>query len=732
MELREFLNEEQLEAAMTVEGPLLILAGAGSGKTRTITYRIAHMIKNLEINSYQILAITFTNKAAREMKDRVRSLIGQVAENMWISTFHSLCVRILRREIEKLGYTKSFTIYDFYDQKTLVKRCMDDLGVNTNNIEVNDVIKKISKYKNDFIKATDAIKFADNYREGLIAKIYELYEKKLYENNSLDFDNLIFKTIELFERYEDVLVFYQSKFKYIMVDEYQDTNYSQYYLVKLLALKYKNVCVVGDDDQCIYQWRGANIDNILNFEKDYGNAKVIKLEKNYRSKANILSAANGVIVNNSRRKDKILKPINPEGEKIKLFKADGAEEEVLFIINEISRIMKSKAYDYRDFGILYRTNSQSRILEEIFVKYQIPYKLVGVVRFYERKEIKDIIAYLKTVINPNDEISLMRIVNEPKRGIGNATIDKLLEYAAANGITLFDAMVASFEIHTISMRTVTILKDFVKIIFDMREILQSKPSEFIKSLLQKVGYMEGLKNSKDAEYQTRIENIEEFINAAVNFENLNYGCSIEDFLENIILVSEVDKYDERSSAITLMTLHSSKGLEFPVVFIVGMENGNFPSNKCFEDIEEMEESRRLCYVGITRAKEMLYFTYSNVRMVYGEMTYRTKSKFLMEIPQNLIMDINFDGDERSAFRSDTMGSFEKFPYDRNTSKQINEIKNDISKDEVRIGRKIKHKTFGVGTIVKVEEGDGDFKLYIAFDSNGVKKLLFSKAPIELI
>lgn len=730
MDLKELLNQEQYDAVMNVEGPLLILAGAGSGKTRTITYRIAHMIRDLSINSYQILAITFTNKAAKEMKERVRSLIGIIAENMWISTFHSLCVRILRREIEKLGYTNSFTIYDFFDQKTLVKQCMEILKVNTDNIEVSEVIRKISKYKNDFVKPHEALSIDLNYREKIIANVYELYEKKLFENNSLDFDNLIFKTIELFEKFPDVLTFYQSKFKYIMVDEYQDTNYSQYYLVKLLASKYKNICVVGDDDQCIYQWRGADINNILDFEKDYANTKIIKLEKNYRSKSNILNAANKVISNNLRRKDKVLKPVNSEGEKLKIFKAGDAEEEASFVVNEISRLINEKGYDYRDFGILYRTNSQSRIFEEVFVKRGVPYKLIGVVRFYERKEIKDIMAYLKTIVNPSDEISLRRIINEPKRGIGDVTVEKLLDYAEQNSINLFDSMEACSEISTISLKTSKVIKYFVEMILELRENLDLKPSEFIRLMIEKIGYKDSLKNSKDTEAQTRLENIEEFLNAAVSFEDLNHGASLNDFLENITLISEVDKYDENSSSVTLMTLHSSKGLEFPVVFMVGMENGIFPSNKCFDEPEEMEESRRLCYVGITRAKNILYLTYANLRTVYGESSFRTKSKFLLEIPKELIMNIGADGEEKEIYKEEGFGKFGKLSYGNSLSNN-HPIKNDISKDEVSIGKKIKHKTFGEGMIVKVEEDDS-VKIFVAFNNNGIKKLALDKSPIEFI
>ncbi len=731
MELRELLNEEQYSAVTTIDGPLLILAGAGSGKTRTITYRIAHMVKNLGINSYQILAITFTNKAAKEMKDRVRSLIGEISDNMWISTFHSLCVRILRREIDKLGYTSSFTIYDFSDQKTLVKQCMDILKINQENIEPSEVLRRISNYKNQFIKPIEAISNTDNYREKLIAQIYEIYEKKLFENNSLDFDNLIFKTIELFERFPEILSFYQSKFKYIMVDEYQDTNYAQYYLVKMLADMNKNICVVGDDDQCIYQWRGADINNILDFEKDYKNTKIIKLEKNYRSKSNILDAANKVILNNIKRKKKILKATNNEGEKIKLFKASSAEEEALFVINEIFRIINSREYEYRDFGILYRTNSQSRMFEEICVKNQIPYKLVGVMRFYERKEIKDVIAYIKTIVNPSDEISLRRIINEPKRGIGDTTLSKLLEYAERNGISLFDSMVACADIETISLRTQDIIKNFAKSIEEIRKYIDLNPSEFIRLMLDKIGYIDALKKSKDSDIDTRFENIQEFINASVNFEQLNIGSNIEDFLENISLVSETDKYDEKSSSITLMTIHSSKGLEFPVVFMVGMENGIFPSNKCFDEIDEMEESRRLCYVGITRAKDILYFTYANMRMVYGETGFRTKSKFLGEVPSDLMLNINFKGEEITLSQSMPSRSFGKFSYnplDNDISKKCN----DVSKDDVKIGMKIKHKNFGLGMVVKVEDDPESPKVIVAFDNNGIKKLALNNAPIEFV
>ena len=509
-----------------------------------------------------------------------------------------------------------------------------------------------------------------------------------------------------------------------------------------MASKYNNICVVGDDDQCIYQWRGADINNILDFERDYKNTKVIKLEKNYRSKANILTAANMVIVNNVKRKDKTLKATISEGEKLKVFKADNPEEEAVFICNEIIRIIKSKGYDYGDVGILYRTNAQSRIFEEVFVRNNLPHKILGNLRFYDRKEIKDILAYIRTIINPNDEISLRRIVNEPKRGLGDTTIDKLSEYGDQNGITLFDSMVACLEINTISARTLSKDKEFVEMILEIKEKITLKPSEFIELIIKKVGYLESIKDSKDIKKEGRIENIEELINAAINFENLNHGCTIDDFLENVLLVSEADKYDESSSTVTLMTIHSSKGLEFPVVFMVGMENGIFPSNRSFDDMEEMEEARRLCYVGITRAKDMLYLTYSNSRMVYFESSFggkniskpsmrvMSKSKFLREIPENLMINIDYEGNQRHVEKH----VFNKFSYTLNI-KDEKKFKTNVSKDSVKVGQKVNHEKFGDGMIVKIENNSNDnedMKLYIAFDNNGIKKMSFSKSPIKFL
>ena len=527
------------------------------------------------------------------------------------------------------------------------------------------------------------------------------------------------------------------------------SNHAQYYLVKLLASKHNNICVVGDDDQCIYQWRGADINNILDFERDYKNTKVIKLEKNYRSKANILQAANKVIANNHKRKEKTLQPTIAEGEKIKVYKASDPEEEALFICNEILRLIKSKGYENRDIGILYRTNAQSRIFEEVFIRNNISHKILGNLRFYDRKEIKDIISYIRVIVNSDDEISLRRIVNEPKRGIGDSTIDKIYEYGVQNGISLFDAMVASTEINTISSRSISKVREFVDLIQDMKSKINLKPSKLISYLLKQTEYLEYIKSSKDVKKEGRIENIEEFINSAINFENLNPNCKVADFLENVLLISESDNYDESSSSVTLMTLHSSKGLEFPVIFMVGMENGIFPGVRSFDDLDEMEESRRLCYVGITRAKDMLYLTHSSTRMVFTEINVGgkvskkpvnkvvSKSKFLREIPEELLINVDFGGEEikKEKIKNLNIKHSENNAYDnlsKNVNRDIKIERNNLLKENVKVGQKIKHKKFGEGLIIKLEESEEDVKLFVAFDNNGIKKMFLNKAPIEFI
>lgn len=573
MDLKSLLNKEQYEGATTIDGQVLILAGAGSGKTRVLTHRMAHMIEDLDIAPYSILAITFTNKAAKEMKDRVKALIGERAENMWISTFHSTCVRILRREIDKIGYKSSFTIYDSSDQKTLVKECMKTLNINDKDITEQEIMGKIGKAK-DRMQSVRSFMLENeaNFREKKIADVYEMYQKRLKENNALDFDDLIFKTVELFKNNPGVLEFYQNKFKYIMVDEYQDTNGAQYELVKLLASKYKNICVVGDDDQCIYQWRGADIQNILDFEKDYPGAKVIKLEQNYRSKGNILSAANVVIVNNANRKSKVLRTEQEPGNKIKIYRAYADSDEGDFVSKQILDIKNKEDKNYNDFAILYRTNAQSRIFEESFRRKGVPYKIVGGTRFYDRKEIKDVLAYLKVIVNPQDDISIRRIINVPKRSIGDATVAKVQEFASSFEFDLWDALAEVRSIPTLTSRNVSTIEPFVALMENFMELSETVPvSVLIESILKDTGYLKQLQESNEIEDKSRIENLKELVSDAADFEKNNEDKSLSAYLERVSLVQDTDKIEEEDDAVVLMTIHSAKGLEFPVVFMVGME-----------------------------------------------------------------------------------------------------------------------------------------------------------------
>lgn len=719
MDLSKLLNKEQYEAAITVEGPLLILAGAGSGKTRVLTYRIAHMIKELNIYPSQILAITFTNKAAGEMKERVKNIIGNDADNMWVSTFHSSCVRILRREIDKLGYNKNFAIYDSYDQKVLIKQCMQELNINEKDITDREIINKIGEQKDNLITTQEFKKNSEhNFRLNKIADLYLLYQKKLKSNNALDFDDLIFKTVELFKKNKDVLDFYQRKFKYIMVDEYQDTNKSQYEFVRLLAASHKNICVVGDDDQCIYAWRGADIRNILEFEKDYPAAKIIKLEQNYRSKANILQAANNVIKNNSRRKDKLLRTESEPGEKIKVYRAFSDIEEGRYTAMEIKKLIRDEDRKFKDFAILYRTNAQSRIFEDSFIRENIPYRIIGGLKFYDRKEIKDIMAYLKFINNPLDDISLRRIINVPKRNIGDTTVSKIQDFASSMDECMYSILLEISQIMNLSQRTIASIKKFVSLINSfVRSKDDVKVSKLIEEILQTTGYINELKNSNDIDDISRLENLKELVSAAVEFENSSEDKSLSAFLEKVTLVSDIDNFDEDTNSVVMMTVHSAKGLEFPVVFMVGMENGIFPGSQSLNDVNEMEESRRLCYVGITRAREKLYMTSAETRRVFGRSVAYAQSDFLDEISRELKEGAfnskrSYVSPER---KNDTVGS-----------------KNNISVDVVNVGMKVKHIKFGIGTIVSVAKSGDDVKLTIAFDKMGVKILMLGVAPLEAV
>lgn len=750
MDLKDLLNKEQYNAVNIIEGPLLILAGAGSGKTRVLTYRIFHMVTDLNIYPSKILAITFTNKAAGEMKERLRKLIGSEVDRMWISTFHSSCVRILRREIDKLGYNKNFAIYDSYDQKVLVKQCMDELGIDEKYISSREIISKISNQKDNLVSSTKYKQMNENSQNPRLDKIadaYILYQKKLKSNNALDFDDLIYKTVQLFREHEDVLEFYQRKFKYIMVDEYQDTNKSQYQFVNLLAGQHKNICVVGDDDQCIYEWRGADVRNILDFEKDYPDARVIKLEQNYRSKGNILKAANSVISNNSDRKKKTLRTSNDDGEKIKIYRAYSDMDEGVYVANQIKEIQKSQSKNYSDFAVLYRTNAQSRIFEDVFMKYNIPYRIIGGLKFYDRKEIKDIISYLKFINNPLDDVSLRRIINEPKRNIGNSTVEKVMQFASSMDECMYSVLLDIEEVITLSKRSMSSVKKFVSLI---NSFIKSRDevsvSNLIKEIIDTTGYLDKLKSSKDPDSISRIENLKELVSAAVEFETSSEDKSLSAFLEKVTLVSDIDNFDENADTVVIMTVHSAKGLEFPVVFMVGMENGIFPGNQSMDNPCEMEESRRLCYVGITRAKERLYMTSAQSRRVFGRMAAYGESDFIDEISSNLK---EYDNIKDKKFNT---GSPAKKNYSwasgnskgRDTVKVVSALEfkqenpaykvspNALKAEDVKAGIKVRHNKFGIGTIVSVTKAGSDMKLTVAFDKRGIKNLMYGVAQLEAV
>lgn len=744
MDLKMLLNKEQYEAAVTVNGPLLILAGAGSGKTRVLTYRIAYMVNDLNIYPSKILAITFTNKAAGEMRDRVRTLVGNEVDNMWVSTFHSSCVRILRREIDKLGYNKNFAIYDTYDQKILIKQCMEELNINEKDITDREIISKIGEQKDNLILPEKYKQENEhNFRLNKIADAYILYQKKLKSNNALDFDDLIYKTVELFKKNPDVLEFYQRKFQYIMVDEYQDTNKSQYELVRLLAANHRNICVVGDDDQCIYAWRGADIRNILGFEKDYPEAKVIKLEQNYRSKGNILKAANDVIKNNAERKDKILRTENESGEKIKVYRSYSDMDESSYVSSQIKKIMRNENKKYKDFAILYRTNAQSRTFEDIFMKSNIPYRIIGGLKFYDRKEIKDIMAYLKFINNPLDDVSLKRIINVPKRSIGEATVKKVQDFAISMDECMYSVLLDSEQVLNIPARGIASIKKFVSLI---NSFIRSKDdisvSTLIKEILDITGYLQELNDSKDIDALSRIENLKELVSAAVEFESSSEDKSLSAFLEKVVLVSDIDNFNEEADTVVMMTVHSAKGLEFPVVFMVGMENGIFPGSQSLNDFSEMEESRRLCYVGITRAKEQLYMTSAENRRVFGRTVSYSQSDFINEISNDLkeydngprkntggLANFNIHSNKNIFAIPSIAPRIENNIMD---SSKENENPNLLKLEDVKAGVKVKHNKFGVGTIVGVAANGSNTKLTIVFDKMGIKNLMYGVAQLEFL
>ncbi|MEJ9210720.1 DNA helicase PcrA [Bacillus smithii] len=724
------LNKEQQEAVKTTEGPLLIMAGAGSGKTRVLTHRIAYLMVEKAVNPYNILAITFTNKAAREMKERVGQLMGGAAEEVWISTFHSMCVRILRRDIDRIGFNRNFTILDTTDQQSVIKGILKDKNLDPKKFDPRAILGTISSLKNELIDPESYSKQVGSYYERIVSEVYEEYQKRLRKNQSLDFDDLIMTTIHLFQRVPDVLEYYQRKFQYIHVDEYQDTNRAQYLLVKLLASRFQNLCVVGDSDQSIYRWRGADISNILSFEKDYPNAHVILLEQNYRSTKRILQAANEVIKNNYNRKPKKLWTENPEGKKIVYFRAENEQAEAQFVAGKIKELVESGKRRLSDFAILYRTNAQSRVVEEVLMKSNIDYTIVGGIKFYDRKEIKDILAYLRLIANPDDDISLLRVINVPKRGVGSTSMDKIARYAQENDLSLFQALEEADFIGLSPKITKAVIefRDLIKGYTQMQEYLSV--TELVEEVLDKSGYRDMLKAEKTLDAQSRLENIDEFLSVTKGFEENSEDKSLIAFLTDLALVADIDRLDEEDNnqqSVVLMTLHSAKGLEFPVVFLIGMEEGVFPHSRSLMDEEEMEEERRLAYVGITRAEEELYLTNAQMRTLYGRTNLNPVSRFIQEIPEDLLDEVVIEKKTFARFQSNPSTSSQKAP--------IRPMAVSTGGEEIpwKVGDKAEHKKWGIGTVVSVKGEKENMELDIAFPSpTGVKRLLAKFAPIQKV
>ncbi|WP_026573550.1 DNA helicase PcrA [Bacillus sp. UNC438CL73TsuS30] len=733
------LNPEQQSAVKCTDGPLLLMAGAGSGKTRVLTHRIAYLIVEKRVNPYNILAITFTNKAAREMKERIGKVMGGAAEEIWISTFHSMCVRILRRDIDRIGFNRNFTILDTTDQQSVIKGILKDKNIDPKKFDPRAMLGAISSAKNELIDPEEYSKTAGGYFDQVVSEVYEEYQKRLRKNQALDFDDLIMMTIQLFRRVPDVLEYYQRKFQYIHVDEYQDTNKAQYLLVKLLAMRFKNLCVVGDSDQSIYRWRGADIANILSFEKDYPNATVILLEQNYRSTKRILLAANKVIENNLNRKAKNLWTENPEGNKLMYYRADSEQSEAQFVAGKIKELTRDGKHKLSEIAILYRTNAQSRVMEEVLLKSNIEYSIVGGTKFYDRKEIKDMLAYLRLISNPDDDISLRRIINVPKRGIGSSSVDKIADFAAMHDLSLYQAL-DSIELIGLSpkiTKSAREFRDFIRNYTQMQEFLSV--TELVEEILEKSGYREMLKAEKSLEAQSRLENLDELLSVTKNFEDVSEDKSLVAFLTDLALVADIDSMDEeveKADSIVLMTLHSAKGLEFPVVFLIGMEEGVFPHSRSLMEEAEMEEERRLAYVGITRAEQSLFLTNAQMRTLFGRTNMNPASRFIKEIPEELLEDAVPKSGKSSPFGS-RGGSFASSGSGFGASAARKPVMRPVAAttggDQVgwKVGDKAEHGKWGIGTVVSVK-GDGEgTELDIAFPSpTGIKRLLAKFAPIK--
>lgn len=764
MGLLDELNDKQYEAVTCAEGPSLVIAGAGSGKTKVLTHKIAYLMSEKNVKPWNILAITFTNKAANEMKERVKNLVGETTNDIWMGTFHSICVRILRKTIDRIGFDSSFIIFDTSDQKTMVKKILKEQNLDDKIFTDKSVLYEISNAKNEMLTpAQYAARANGDFRKEKIAEIYSQYQTRLKENNAIDFDDIINFTIEILLDNPDILEFYSDKFKYVLVDEYQDTNKAQFTLITLLASKFGNITVVGDNDQGIYSFRGADISNILNFEKDFPGTKIIKLEQNYRCTQNVLNAANEVIKNNETKYEKKLWTSNEAGSLPKVYRGDNEYEEANYIVSQINELRRTEYYKYSDFAVLYRMNTQSRSIEDILRREDIPYKIIGGLKFYERKEIKDIVAYLRLIHNPADNLSLTRIINEPKRGVGKTSLDNVEQIATGNGISMYEVIKRAdeFGLNRVFANT----REFISAIEELRSLKDSKLiSELIKETLKKTGYTKALEEENTVEAENRIDNLNEFLTVAIEFEEQSADNSLTEFLEGITLSSDLDNMEETDESVTLMTLHSAKGLEFPVVFLVGMEEGIFPGYQSIGEPKELEEERRLCYVGITRAKEKLFMTCAKQRTVFGSTSFNAISRFIKEIPANMLdgyEELEQSGNDRfseskyewsygganSGFFNSAITSYKsnEIPKKATASSfgfksaesflaNLNQSKNgaEVNLNDYKSGARVYHKKFGEGVINSVEAEGDDLKVDIAFDKAGHKRLMARFAGLEII
>jgi len=728
MSIYNSLNDKQQEAVFLTEGPVLILAGAGSGKTRVLTYRIAYLIEEKGVNPWNIMAITFTNKAAQEMRERVDKIVSFGSESVWVSTFHSSCVRILRRYIDKLGFASNFSIYDTEDQKTVLKEVCRRCEIDTKIIKERVILAAISKAKEKMISPEEfALNAGTDFYGKKIASVYQEYQLQLKKNNALDFDDLLCKTVELFEKNPEVLSAYQNRFHYIMVDEYQDTNFVQFRFISLLAGKKGNICVVGDDDQSIYRFRGADIKNILGFENVFPTAAVIKLEQNYRSTGNILNAANQVIRNNTGRKEKTLWTEQTNGEKIRLMQCKNGEQEAEGIVNEIQDKVRAGELEYKDCAVLYRTNAQSRTLEEQFIRENIPYRIFGGINFYARKEIKDLLAYLKTIDNGKDDLSVKRIINIPKRGIGVATIDRVQEFANAHGISFYNALCGAEQIPTLG-RAVNKLTSFVNLIRVFKSKLKVMSlKDFLEDMIETLEYRKEFEEEEEEEAASRNQNIDEFISKVADYEEKAEHPSLSEFLEEVALIADIDELDLSNNRVVLMTLHSAKGLEFPKVFLCGMEEGLFPSYQSItsDNMEDLEEERRLCYVGITRAMKSLTVSFARQRMVRGEVQYNMPSRFLKEFPKELLEEM-----PKQTGYSQAKTIFQAKPFADRQKQQFGSTEKEPL--EYGVGDMVFHIRFGNGVVKEIVSGGRDFEVTVDFERVGVKKMFASFAKLKKI